>query len=113
MNARRTTRRLLVAAAIASATMVACLDARAQDEGGPIVVGERPKYDKLSLYNWEATFEALYRYEHDTREDNAQHSRTEFTESRFEETLTVDAQGHIVHPNFVWLDLSTTFGLRQ
>lgn len=90
----------------------ALLGGAAFAQEGPIVVGQREKPPLISLYNSYAEVEFIYRYRSENREpSNA--PRQELTENRFEQTISLDTQGHIYHPNLIELTLSGTAGLSQ
>lgn len=90
----------------------ALLGGAAIAQEGPIVVGKREKPPLISLYNTYAEVEFVYRYRSENREP-ANAPRQELTENRFEQTISVDTQGHIYHPNLIELNLSGTAGLSQ
>lgn len=78
---------------------------------GPIVVGKREKPPLVSLYDWRGELETLWRYRSESRKIDGDEDK--LTENHFEETVTVEAKGHIYHPNLVELNLSGTLGLTQ
>jgi predicted CXXCH cytochrome family protein len=79
---------------------------------GPVLIGVRPKTDAISLAPPTAALEFIYRREDDSL-DPQNGQRTTFREDRFDERLTLETTGHIVHPNLVELSLKGTFGFQQ
>jgi hypothetical protein len=113
INAPRQLRTVAAAGAVLAAVWVGAIPiepARAQDE--PIVVGEQQKPRKIDLYNFRGALDLLWRNRRDElKSPGAPEQR--FRENRFEETFTLESDGHIYHPNLVELDLAGKFGLTQ
>jgi hypothetical protein len=103
---------LLTAAAglVLAVTVAGTGNALAQD--GPIVVGERPRPRNFQLYNYRGALELIWRQRRDEL-DPPDAPADRFRENRFEEVFTLEADGHIYHPNLVELDLAGSFGLSQ
>lgn len=83
----------------------------ASGQEGPIVVGQRQKPPIVSLYGWRGELEFLWRQRAESREVDG--DSDDLDETHLEQTITVETQGHIYHPNLVELNLSGTFGLTQ
>jgi hypothetical protein len=83
----------------------------ASGQEGPIVVGQRQKPPIASLYGWRGELEFLWRQRAESREVDG--DSDDLDETHLEQTITVETQGHIYHPNLVELNLSGTFGLTQ
>jgi hypothetical protein len=102
--------RLCRAFVFAVITVVLCFPALADE--GPIVIGARPKTEFLHFDKITCWLDLDYRREDDTQEPKGAPKST-FTENRFQQTLTLQDTGYIVHPNLVQLNLSGTFGLEE
>lgn len=81
------------------------------DRDAPIVLGRREKTQWLHLDPALFTLDLLVQYQQDSITQNG--SKQEATSTSIEETLTASTTGYIVHPNFVELDLTGSFGLAQ
>jgi predicted CXXCH cytochrome family protein len=86
--------------------------AAAGPDEGPVLIGVRPKTDAVSLAPPRAALEFIYRREDDSL-DPKSGQRTTFRENRFDERLTLETTGYIVHPNLVELSLKGSFGFQQ
>jgi hypothetical protein len=75
------------------------------------VLGRREKTQTLHLDPATFTLDLLVQYQHDSITQGG--VKEEASSTSIEETLTAETTGYIVHPNFVELDLSGTFGLAQ
>src|SRR5262245_19247854 len=83
----------------------------AQDEG-PIVVGKQEKYPPFALSMPHGSIDLLAMYASD-RSSSTITGTTNARETLFEEALTLETAGHIIHPNFLDLYAKGTFGLTQ
>lgn len=79
----------------------------AQEE--PIVIGERPQYQTVYLEPPTGALRMLGVFSRDTSNQTPRN----FEEAYFQETLTLRTVGYVMHPNFLDLDLSGTFGADQ
>jgi hypothetical protein len=106
--------RTVVAAGVGLAAVAgACASARiarAQDE--PLVVGQRQRPKNYDFYNFRGALELMWRYRRESLDPEGAPTQR-FRENRFEETFTLESDGHIYHPNLIDLDLAGTFGLTQ
>lgn len=79
---------------------------------GPILVAARPTLDPFFLLPTAAWVDVNY-----FRDDENQKTRgttsSQFTEDRFQEILTLQTAGYILHPNLVELKFQGSFGLEQ
>ena len=106
-------RRLLAAAVapLCAVVVAAPSPARAQDE--PVVFQDRQRAtDRVSFYNWHTALELEY-FGQRSEIDPVGGPREKSSEDRFRQTIDVENQGHIIHPNLVDLDLYGRFGLEQ
>jgi hypothetical protein len=106
--------RIAAAASIAAMLMLAGRT-RAQvapAEEGPIVVGRQEKLPPFSLAMPHGSLDFLGFYSQDHEKSSIAGS-TDSDETTFEEALTLETTGHIIHPNLVDLHLKGTFGLTQ
>lgn len=101
-----------VHAALCLVALAFCPPLAALAQDGPIVVGERQKPPVFSLYNFYGAIDVLWRQRSDSIDPNVGPKQT-FFQNHYEETLTLNSQGHIYHPNLVELNLSGTVGLTQ
>ena len=101
MRCRRLGRRLPCAVGLSLLTLGPTAAVRAQ-ESGPIVFGEQQQKRKwFALENTHFTLEGLYRYQNDETTPKNGGEKTSFTDSHFEETLSLSSTGYIYHPNLV------------
>jgi hypothetical protein len=80
--------------------------------GEPIVIGEQ--HEKPSVFQFEpvhGSIDLLSRYESDTTDQGNFHQHTD--EALFQESLTVQTQGSIYHPNIFAFNIGLTGGLEQ
>lgn len=73
------------------------------------MVGERPQYQTVYLEPPSGTLQMLGVFNRDTSSE----SPRRFDESYFQETLTLRTNGYVMHPSFLDLYLSGTFGASQ
>ncbi len=98
-------------ACVALAGFPALAQAQEQD-GGPIIIGERKKLKFFALHDFDAAIEAFWRYQSDET-DPINGPKSKDTESLFRETLFLSSDGYIGHPNLVLLDLNAQLRLSQ
>jgi hypothetical protein len=90
---------------------VAPRDTAAQ-EGGPIVVGERPPLETFRMYNFRGGIELLTAWR---RQDErfSEGERRRSTELELRESIDLATEAFVLHPNFLHLDLFGRFGAQQ
>lgn len=110
MTPRRRGRLLRAVTAVASLLSAAAV-AHAQDEG-PIVIGRQEKLPPFALAMPHGSLDLLGQYSSDKVESDLS-GTSKSNETLFEEALTLETTGHIVHPNLADLRLKGTFGLAQ
>jgi hypothetical protein len=81
-------------------------------DGGPIVVGERPEFENFRLFNFRAGLELQTRW-HAQEERPADGERRRSQELEFRESIDIATQAFVLHPNFLELDLFGRFGAIQ
>lgn len=80
----------------------------AQDD--PIVIGEGPKYETLHIDRPHGKLNLMSAFNRDSTRST---ESRQFQETFFYETLTLGSTGHIMHPDFLALNLSGTVGTSQ
>jgi hypothetical protein len=104
-------RRLVHALGASAVALLTCAShASAQDE--PVVVGARRKLPTFGIEPPHGTLNFYGSYSRDqVTSGSAQDTTT--TQWRFEESITLQTQAYVVHPNFLNIDLQGQFGLTQ
>ena len=84
--------------------------ARAQEE--PVVIGSQKKLPTFGLAPVHGSLNFFTQYSRDDlKPKDGDESKT--TELRFEESLTLQTNAYLIHPNFLNLNLAGQFGLTQ
>jgi hypothetical protein len=102
-------RHLLTVAATAALALAFPDFIRAQEE--PVIVGQRREVDMFHIERPIYTLEVNSQYSRDRT--SSQDGTVRASTLYFEEILTAETEGHVVHPNFLHLDLKGSFGLTQ
>jgi predicted CXXCH cytochrome family protein len=84
----------------------------APSQEGPVVIGELHRPPPIGVGAIDAALEFRYRYQHDTIVPRTG-PHSSFTENRLEEDVTLATTAYVIHPNFLDIKLSGTFGARQ
>jgi hypothetical protein len=80
--------------------------------GGPIVIGEQhERPNPFFLAPPTGSVDLFSRYETDTSDQGSTHTKTE--ETLLQESLTVESQGYVYHPNIFSFNIGVTGGLEQ
>ena len=116
---KRARRRVVCAAALAACFAVFPPDsARAQephaappDDEGPIIIGQRRRYERFYLARPEVFLDLTGIYQHDKTTSGDTTVRSD--QYVFEQTLGLSTQGYVLSPNFFALSLSASAGLNE
>jgi hypothetical protein len=79
---------------------------------GPILLGRQQRGDLVFFAPPTGNIDLDYYQEHDVQK-NSESASSSFLENRFQEILTLQTTGYIVHPNLVDLKLEGSYGLEQ
>jgi len=108
---RRTCGAKLAALALAITVVGSAATGLADDQGGPIVVGNNESAPPFHLDMPNAVFNFDYLYEHDTNQQQGITAGT--TDNRFQETVNLLTHAYVLSPNLADINLGGTVGLQQ
>lgn len=105
--------RQLATATAALAPVLAISAFSAAQEGGPVVVGAQRKVAPYGLAIPTGSLDFIAQYARDRNDSETGGGETKSTDLIFQESITLETTGYVVHPNFLDLLLRGQFGLTQ